>query len=145
MRKANLFIALALGAFTVVWALAAPIEMGRLFFSPQERQVLDRGGRLRSAQNEPVASETTASSAPVAPGNVQLQGYVAKPGGDTVWINGESVRVGQTNQEGISPQKSQQLPRVPVKMKNGRVVELNVGEEFDPNTQTVERINVKKH
>lgn len=145
MRKANLFVALALGAFTVVWALAAPIEIGRLFFSPQERQVLDRGGRLRSAQNEPVASDTTASSVPVVPGNVQLQGYVAKPGGDTVWINGESVRVGQTNQEGISPQKSQQLPRVPVKMKNGRVVELNVGEQFDPNTQTVERINVKKH
>ena len=124
---------------------AAPVDIGRLLFTPQERIVLDKGGRLRVSNDAPVASEPNAVAAPVLPSTVQLQGYVAKPGGDTVWINGESVRVGQTNQEGISPQKSQQLPRVPVKMKDGRVVELKVGEEFDPNAQTVERINVKKH
>lgn len=144
MKKTLCFITLVFGIFSVSWAFSAPIQLGRLFFNPQERQVLDKGGRLRSALNEPVASAATASAAPAAPTNLQLQGYVAKPGGDTVWINGESVRVGQTNQDGVSPQKSQQLPRVPVKMKDGRLVELKVGEEFDPNTQTVERINVKK-
>ena len=135
--------------FVVVSALAvaAPPEMGRLFLTPQERTLLDRGGRLYRTPHEtaaPVVASDANAVAPVVPQNIQLDGYVTRPGGDVVWLNGESIRAGDTNSEGVSPQTSQKLPHVPIRLKNGQVVTLKIGEVFNPNTGTVERLDVKK-
>lgn len=146
--KNTLKITLLLGTLAVAsQTLAAPLEIGRLFLSPQERATLDRGGRLYRATRDtplPAAASDANALAPVAPQNIQLDGYVVRPGNDTVWLNGESIRAGSTNSQGISPQTSQKLPHVPIKLKDGRIVTLKVGEVFNPNTGTVERIDVKK-
>lgn len=144
--KNTLKITLLLGTLALTsQTLAAPLEIGRLFLSPQERATLDRGGRLyRATRDTPAPAAASDANAPVAPQNIQLDGYVVRPGNDTVWLNGESIRAGGTNSQGISPQTSQKLPHVPIKLKDGRIVTLKVGEVFNPNTGTVERIDVKK-
>lgn len=146
--KNTLKIIVTFGLLTLgTLVAAAPPEMGRLFLTPQERALLDRGGRLYRTPREtaaPVAASDANAVAPVVPQNIQLDGYVTRSGGDVVWLNGESIRAGDTNSEGVSPQTSQKLPHVPIRLKNGQVVTLKVGEVFNPNTGTVERLDVKK-
>ena len=80
-------------------------ELGRLFFTPEQRQALDarRRARLPDRPNAPViASPTT-----------RLNGYVQRENGkSTVWVNGEPL-----------PETAPEAPRI----GSGRVT-VNVGE-----------------
>jgi hypothetical protein len=80
-------------------------ELGRLFFTPEQRQALDarRRARLPDRPNAPaVASPTT-----------RLNGYVQRENGkSTVWVNGEPL-----------PETAPEAPRIGA----GRVT-VNVGE-----------------
>lgn len=80
-----------LAAFVVVFLLLAPgaqaQELGRLFFTPQQRADLDARRKAR-VPDKPAAA---AVASPVT----RLDGYVKRSGGpSTVWINGESVTEG---------------------------------------------------
>ena len=75
---------------TVLFALAAASppagaadDLGRLFFTPEQRQALDARRKAR-VPDKPAAV--------VVSPTVRLDGYVKRSGGkSTVWVNGEAV------------------------------------------------------
>jgi hypothetical protein len=70
--------------FSLAPALAAAQEIGRLFFTPQQRHALDERRRAR------VPDRPTA--AVVASPVTRVDGYVQRSGGPpTVWINGDPL------------------------------------------------------
>jgi len=74
--RATLALLLALGA-----SLACAEELGRLFFTPQQRQDMDR----RRATN----SQAAASAAVTATDQITVNGQVLRSSGrSTTWING---------------------------------------------------------
>jgi hypothetical protein len=80
-------------------------ELGRLFFSPEQRQALDarRRARMPDRPSAPVVVSPT----------TRLDGYVQRKGGkSTVWVNGEAL-----------PETAPEAPRI----GTGRVT-VNVGE-----------------
>jgi hypothetical protein len=80
-------------------------ELGRLFFSPEQRQALDarRRARVPDRPNAPVVVSPT----------TRLDGYVRRQGGkSTVWVNGEAL-----------PETAPEAPHI----GTGRVT-VNIGE-----------------
>ena len=103
-----------LALITLVVAHApAPVqaqELGRLFFTPEQRAALDARRKAR-APDKPAANVVTA---PVT----RLDGYVKRSGGPpTVWINGESV-----------PDNSPEAPRIDSSRGPSGSVSISVGE-----------------
>jgi hypothetical protein len=79
-------------------------ELGRLFFTPEQRQALDARRRSRMPDRP---------SAPVVSPSTRLDGYVSRQNGkSTVWVNGEAL-----------PETAPEAPRI----GTGRVT-VNVGE-----------------
>ena len=79
--------AAALLLFLVIAPCAQAQELGRLFFTPQQRADLDARRKAR-VPDKPAAA---AVASPVT----RLDGYVKRSAGpSTVWINGESVTEG---------------------------------------------------
>ena len=77
----RLAIALALG---LAPALAAAQDLGRLFFTPQQRGALDERRRARVPDRPEAATAATSVT--------RVDGYVQRSGGpSTVWINGDPL------------------------------------------------------
>ena len=77
----------ALMFFLTLAPCAQAQELGRLFFTPQQRADLDARRKAR-------VPDKPAAAAVVSP-VTRLDGYVKRSGGpSTVWINGESVTEG---------------------------------------------------
>jgi hypothetical protein len=90
-------------------ALAQAQELGRLFFTAEQRANLDlrRKARMPDRPAAPVAAPTT-----------RLDGYVKRSGGpSTVWINGESFG-----------ENSPEAPRIDASGPRGGSVSVNTGE-----------------
>ena len=103
-----------LALIALVVALSpAPVqaqELGRLFFTPEQRATLDARRKAR-APDKPAAAAVTA---PVT----RLDGYVKRSGGPpTVWINGESV-----------PDNAPEAPRIDSGRGPSGSVSISVGE-----------------
>jgi hypothetical protein len=82
MKRASLFLALALAA-----PVAPAQELGRLFFTPEQRASLDARRKAR-VPDKPAA-------AVVASPVTRVDGYVKRSGGrSTVFINGDAVSEG---------------------------------------------------
>ena len=105
----------AFALLTIFTGMANAAELGRLFFTPQERAQLERQGALKSAQ--PAARIDT----------LTVNGMIQKSGGKRIyWINGEQ-------QDAVaSPEKAPASVRVavpgkpqPVEVKVGQRVEMN--------------------
>ena len=98
-------------------------ELGRLFFTPEQRAALDARRKAR-VPDKPAAAPVTESPL------TRIDGAVRRPGGkSTVWINGEAI--GETPQ-GAKP--AQQGPRVSVPVPVGegeQRYDLRVGETLD--------------
>jgi len=99
-------------------------ELGRLFFTPEQRAALDarRKARLPDRPAEVAPSATT-----------RVDGYVHRGGGpSTVWINGESV-LESSQSEDVRVRPSRGDPgRVSVSVgEAGRSVDLRVGGTLD--------------
>ena len=117
----------------LVWtgsACAAADLPGRLFFTPQERQKLERG-ELLNPPAEGVAPPL-AASAPVArpaPAGYRVDGVVRRSSGrDTVWLNGQPLPPGQGNAAGVVVEPAPASPKVVVRLPNGRRIEGRIGE-----------------
>ena len=80
-----------LGALALIGALGAPAaaqdsELGRLFFSPERRQTLDRQRQLNIQEKQEIAEDPT----------LTINGVVARSSGKrTVWINGVAQNEGE--------------------------------------------------
>lgn len=97
-------------------AMAAD-DLGRLFFTPEQRKALDARRKAR------VPDKPTAIA--VSP-TVRLDGYVKRSGGkSTVWVNGETID---------APARLPATSEAPVTVSagdGGRVVRLKPGETLD--------------
>ena len=83
MRRSAAFLAAAFLAAALLAPPASAQELGRLFFTPQQRATLDARRQAR-APDQPAA----VVAAPIT----RLDGYVKRSDGpSTVWINGESL------------------------------------------------------
>ena len=106
-------------------------ELGRLFFTPEQRSALDARRKARI----PDKPATVVVESPVT----RLDGFVSRGGGkSTVWVNGEPVP------EGVQPEGLRVQPR---RSESGRVtvnigesenqVDLKIGQSFDRGTGEV--------
>ena len=85
-------------------------ELGRLFFTPEQRAALDARRKARMPDKPAAAAVAT----PVT----RLDGYVKRSGGPpTVWINGESV-----------PDNAPEAPRIDSSRGPSGSVSISVGE-----------------
>ena len=102
-------------------ALAQAQELGRLFFTPEQRANLDlrRKARMPDRPAAPVAAPTT-----------RVDGYVKRSGGpSTVWINGEAL--GESAAEAPRIDTSRERGAVSVNVEGGGRVRLKPGETLD--------------
>lgn len=117
-------LALAAGA-------AGAQEMGRLFFTPEQRQALDarRKARMPDKPAAPVVAAPT----------LRMDGYVKRSAGrSTVWVNGESQsegpqpdapRIGEGSDSRVSVTVGESAARV--QLKPGEVLDRGNGEVRD--------------
>ena len=127
MKRALLAVLLA------AFAPAAPAqELGRLFFTPEQRAALDarRKARLPDRPAQAAPSPTT-----------RIDGHVKRSGGkSTVWVDGEAVPDG-TQPEGLRLRRGEDPGRVTVILgEDGRRRELRVGETLDRATGEVKDV-----
>ena len=143
----NRIAALLLGTALSLGAAGAKAqELGRLFFTPEQRAALDARRKARGADNP--------AAAPVAESPItRIDGAVRRSGGkSTVWVNGKTIP------EGTQPDGEQEAPKVSTP---GRVSipaaegaqrhDLRVGESLDRGSGEVrdligeDAIKVKRH
>jgi hypothetical protein len=118
----------ALGLLLVLAPCAQAQELGRLFFTPQQRADLDARRKAR-VPDKPAAA---AVASPVT----RLDGYVKRSGGpSTVWINGESEAEGGPDAPRINPSGSVSIgvgeSGGRVRMKPGESLDRGNGEVHD--------------
>jgi hypothetical protein len=115
---------LLLGCFFSETSIAQ--DLGRLFFTPEQRSALDARRKAR-VPDKPAAAAVAASP------TVRLDGYVKRPGArSTVWVNGESVEDrppagGSDSRVGVSVGES----RTRVELKPGETLDRGNGEVHD--------------
>ena len=128
MRLATLALLLAL----LPAGPAAAQELGRLFFTPEQRAALDarRAARLPDKPAAVAESPTT-----------RVDGYVKRSSGkSTVWVDGEAMPDG-LQLEGLRLQRGNDPTRVTVTIgEDGRRIVLRVGETLDRGTGEVKDV-----
>jgi hypothetical protein len=104
-------------------------ELGRLFFTPEQRAALDARRKAR-------VPDRPAMTSVVSP-TTRLDGYVKRSGGrSTVFVNGEALLEGTADAPVIDPER--RGGRVPVTGGEGRPrVELRPGQVLDRDTGAV--------
>ena len=106
MKRALLFI-----ACLVLAPLASAQEMGRLFFTPEQRGALDARRKAR-------VPDKPAAVAVIASPTTRVDGFVRRSGGpSTVWVNGESL-----------PESGPESPRIERGRSTDARVSVPVGE-----------------
>ena len=112
--------ALLLLALTLASAAAQAEELGRLFFTPEQRAALDarRRARIPDSPGSIVATPVT-----------RVDGFVKRSAGpSTIWINGEWT----TESAPEAPRIAEPAPAVSVSVgENGGRVRLKPGETLD--------------
>jgi len=120
--------------FCVAILLASPAlgeDLGRLFFTPEQRAALDARRKARI----PDKPSVVVVESPVT----RLDGIVTRGGGkSTVWVNGEPVPEG-VNPEGLRVrQRRSESGRVTVDIgETDSQVDLKIGQSFDRATGEV--------
>ncbi|HEY7237731.1 MAG TPA: hypothetical protein VH600_01065 [Burkholderiales bacterium] len=111
---------------------ASAQELGRLFFTEEQRAALDARRRAR------IPDRPTAPAAVTSP-TTRVDGYVRRSGGpSTVWVNGESQGVEGSEAPHIESGRREGRVSVPVgdgavrfSLKPGQVVDRGTGEIRD--------------
>ena len=111
---------------------AAAQELGRLFFTPEQRDALDARRKAR-LPDKPAASAPSPTT--------RIDGYVQRSRGkSTVWVNGEAVPDG-TQPEGLRLRRGSDASRVTVTTgEDGLRREMRVGETLDRSTGEVKDV-----
>ncbi|HEX2648915.1 MAG TPA: hypothetical protein VHN19_03150 [Burkholderiales bacterium] len=129
MKRAALLLALALLAATPP---ARAQELGRLFFTPEQRAALDARRRARVPDKPaavPQAEQPT----------TRVDGAVRRSGGrSTVWVNGEAIPENPRAEGARLETEGAKSGRVSVPAgESARRYDLRVGETLDRNTGEV--------
>jgi hypothetical protein len=125
MRRPSLCLLLLVCVLLPAKAALAE-DLGRLFFTPEQRHMLDARRKART----PDRAAATVNASPT----MRLDGYVKRSGGrSTVWVNGESVddsappAGGSDARVGVTVGES----RSRVELKPGEVLDRGNGEVRD--------------
>lgn len=104
-------------------------DLGRLFFTPEQRAALDARRKARVPDRPSVTTVVSPTT--------RLDGYVKRSGGrSTVFVNGEALLEGTADAPVVDPERRD--GRVPVTRGDGRPrVELRPGEVLDRDTGQV--------
>lgn len=104
-------------------------ELGRLFFTPEQRAALDARRKARVPDRPAVTSTVSPTT--------RLDGYVKRSGGrSTVFVNGDAMLEGTADAPVVDPER--RGGRVPVPSgEGGQRVELRPGEVLDRGTSQV--------
>jgi hypothetical protein len=122
--------ALALAFVLATPAAAGAQELGRLFFTPDQRAALDARRRAR-VPDKPAAVPQVVQ--PVT----RVDGAVRRSGGrSTVFVDGEAVRE-SPHADGVRPTRGADAGRVSVPAGDEQRLELRVGETLDRNSGEV--------
>jgi len=125
-------VALALLLALLSAGPAAAQQLGRLFFTPEQRAALDarRAARLPDKPAAVAESPTT-----------RVDGYVKRSSGkSTVWVDGEAMPDG-LQLEGLRLQRGNDPTRVTVTIdEDGRRIVVRVGETLDRATGAVKDV-----
>ncbi len=127
-RTAKLLLVISLGA----WAAAAQAqELGRLFFTPEQRAALDERRKAR-VPDKPAAVVVESPS-------TRLDGYVKRSSGkSTLFVNGEAIPEGaQAESTVIVPDRTRPDRASIVVGDSKRRIPLKVGESLDRGTGEV--------
>ncbi len=119
-----LFAALALMA-TLCPTASAEDDLGRLFFTPERRQTLDRQRQLNIQEKQEIPEDPT----------LTINGVVTRSSGKrTTWINGISQNEND-KQSGVSVISSQKNPgKIVVQAADAPAGKANVGDTVNRNT-----------
>jgi hypothetical protein len=111
---------------------AAAQQLGRLFFTPEQRAALDARRAARLPDKPAAAAESPTT---------RVDGYVKRSSGkSTVWVDGEAMPDG-LQLEGLRVQRGNDPTRVTVTIgEDGRRVEMRVGETLDRATGEVKDV-----
>lgn len=140
--KKLIFLVLLVFSFELMAA-----EMGRLFFTPAEREKLNN---LRANAKSVDLTEISAPDAPAIvtpPSDVSVQGYVKRSDGkkNTVWVNGQPV---QENSSGAGVEVGRlqgNSNQVPLTLSgSGKSVNLKAGQTYNPNNDQVSEVKASK-
>ena len=110
----------------IATSLPAPAqELGRLFFTPERREALDRQRQLKIPENPEVPDDPT----------LTINGVVTRSSGKrTVWINGVAQEDGRAD-NGLAVTPSQGNPgQVLVRPEDGPSARVGVGNTVNRNT-----------
>ena len=110
----------------IATTLPAPAqELGRLFFTPERREALDRQRQLKIPENPEVPDDPT----------LTINGVVTRSSGKrTVWINGVAQEDGRAD-TGLTVTPSQGNPgQIVVRPENGPAARAGVGDTVNRNT-----------
>jgi hypothetical protein len=126
MKYLAVFLALTLAGFSI--DLGAE-DLGRLFFTPEQRAALDARRKARVPDRPNVVTTVSPTT--------RLDGYVKRQGGrSTVFVNGDAVLEGTADAPVVDPER--RGGRVPVTSgEGGQRVELRPGETLDRGTGQV--------
>jgi len=124
-------VLLALGLLAAGAARAQ--ELGRLFFTPEQREALDARRKAR-------LPDKPAAVAPVSP-TTRIDGVVQRSRGkSTLWVDGTAVPDG-TQPEGLRVRRGSDPGRVTVTVvESGQRIDLRVGETVDRATGEVKDV-----
>ena len=117
-------------AATLPWCATVSAEpLGRLFFTPAQRNMLDAGKQVAVSRK----------AAPTGPRAAMLNGVVTRSDGEsTIWVNGDAVsRMGSQAVNATASATDPAAARVELQGTRGRV-KLKVGQRFDRSTGKVE-------
>lgn len=122
-------------AFAAVVLGPAPVaaqELGRLFFTPEQRAALDarRAARL---PDKPAAAQESPTT--------RVDGFVSRSSGrSTMWVDGEPLQDG-AQPEGLRVQRSRDTGKLTVTFgEQARRIEIRVGETLDRSTGDVKGV-----
>lgn len=129
MRRA---CALLLACAALAPCAAAAQELGRLFFTPEQREALDARRKAR-LPDKPVAAAPSPTT--------RIDGSVQRSlGKSTVWVDGSAVPEG-TQPEGLRIRRGGDPSRVTVIVgEDNRRIDLRVGETLDRATGEVKGV-----
>ena len=104
-------------------------DLGRLFFTPEQRAALDARRKARVPDRPNVTTTVSPTT--------RLDGYVKRQGGrSTVFVNGDAVLEGTADAPVVDPER--RGGRVPVTTgEGGQRIELRPGETLDRDTGQV--------